>query len=87
MKKESVERLAVSIPVLVTNPKNLNEVFETVKTIGRITKQENRAEIMVRSLKKRADRDHSGLFALVPAQGFFADQRTSFDHRGQRHFS
>ena len=54
--KRSVERLAVfKIPVLITNPKNLDEVYETVKTIGRITKQENRAEIMVRSLKKRAD--------------------------------
>jgi iron complex transport system substrate-binding protein len=54
--KGSVERLAaLKIPVLVTNPKNLDEVFEVVKTIGRITRQENRAEIMVRSLKKRAD--------------------------------
>ncbi|MBI4766408.1 MAG: cobalamin-binding protein [Deltaproteobacteria bacterium] len=54
--KESVERLAVfKIPVLITNPKNLDGVFETVKTIGRITKQVHRAEIMVRSLKRRAD--------------------------------
>jgi iron complex transport system substrate-binding protein len=55
--RESVERLAVfKIPILITNPKNLNEVFETIKTIGRITKQENRSEIIVRSLKKRTDR-------------------------------
>ena len=55
--KGSVERLAFfKIPVLITNPKNLEEVFETIKTIGRITKHENRAEIMVRSLKKRSDR-------------------------------
>jgi iron complex transport system substrate-binding protein len=54
--KRSVERLAVfKIPILITNPKNLDEVFETIKTIGRITQQEHRAEIMVRSLKKRAD--------------------------------
>ncbi len=54
--KESVERLAVfKIPVLITNPKNLDGVFETVKTIGRITLQVDRAEIMVRSLKRRAD--------------------------------
>jgi iron complex transport system substrate-binding protein len=54
--KGSVERLAVfKIPVLITNPKNLDEVFETIKTIGRITKEEHRAEILVRSLKKRAD--------------------------------
>ena len=86
--KESVERLAVfKIPVLITNPKNLDGVFETIKTIGRITKQENQAEIMVRSLKKRADSDHSGLFTLIPAQSFFADQRASSDHSGQRHLS
>ncbi len=55
--KGSVERLAVfKIPVLVTNPKNLGEVFETIETIGRITKQSHRAETMVRSLKQRADR-------------------------------
>ncbi len=55
--KESVDRLTFfKIPVLVTNPKNLNEVFETVKTIGRITRQENRAESIVRSLKQRTDR-------------------------------
>jgi len=55
--KESVERLAAfKIPVLVTNPKKLNEVFDTVKTIGRITQQQKRAESLVRSLKQRTDR-------------------------------
>ena len=54
--KGSVDRLAVfKIPVFITNPKKLDEVFETIKIIGRITKQEKRAENMVRSLKKRAD--------------------------------
>jgi iron complex transport system substrate-binding protein len=54
--KGSVDRLAVfKIPVLITNPKNLDEVFETIKIIGRVTKKEKRAENMVRSLKKRAD--------------------------------
>ncbi len=55
--KGSVERLAAfKIPVLVINPKNLNEVFEAVKTIGQVTLKENRAEKLIRSLKKRADR-------------------------------
>jgi len=55
--KGSVERLAgFGIPVLVTNPKNLNEVYETIETIGRMIKQEPRAVDLVRSLKKRADR-------------------------------
>jgi len=55
--KGSVERLAAfKIPVLVTNPKNLDEVFEAVKTIGQVTQQENRAENLIRSLKKRANR-------------------------------
>ncbi len=55
--KGSVERLAgFGLPVLVTNPKNLNEVYETIETIGRVVKQENRAVGLVRSLKKRADR-------------------------------
>jgi iron complex transport system substrate-binding protein len=53
--KGSIERLAVfKIPILVTNPKNLDEVFETVKTIGRITQKGPQAEIIIRSLKKRA---------------------------------
>jgi iron complex transport system substrate-binding protein len=55
--KGSVERLAAfKVPVLVTNPKSLNEVFEVVKTIGHIVKQEDRAENLVRSLKNRANR-------------------------------
>jgi iron complex transport system substrate-binding protein len=55
--KGSVERLMdFRIPVLITNPRNLDEVFETVKIIGRVTKQEPRAEIMVHALKQRADR-------------------------------
>lgn len=55
--KGSVERLAgFGIPVLVTNPKNLNQVYETIESIGRVTQQAQGAEDLVRSLKKRADR-------------------------------
>jgi len=55
--KGSVERLAAfKIPVLITNPKNLDEVFEAVKIIGHITKKENRAKNLIRSLKKRSNR-------------------------------
>ena len=73
--KGSVERLAgFGIPVLVTNPKNLNEVYETIETIGRVLKQENRAVDLVRSLKKRADRIIRACSPFVPSQGFFADQ-------------
>jgi iron complex transport system substrate-binding protein len=53
----SVERLlGFGIPVLVTNPKNLNQVYETIRVIGWVTKKEDKAEILVRSLKQRADR-------------------------------
>lgn len=55
--KGSVERLVgFGIPVLVTNPKNLNEVYETIETIGRKVQQTHRAEGMVRVLKIRAER-------------------------------
>ena len=40
----------------MTNPKNLNEVFETVRTIGRITRTEKEADRMVVLLEQRADR-------------------------------
>jgi iron complex transport system substrate-binding protein len=53
----SVERLlGFGIPVLVTNPKNLNQVYETITVIGWATKKEDKAESLVRSLKQRADR-------------------------------
>jgi iron complex transport system substrate-binding protein len=55
--KGSVERLLrFGIPVLVTNPKNLNQVYETMMAIGRVTGQTERAAALVRSLKKRSDR-------------------------------
>jgi iron complex transport system substrate-binding protein len=55
--KGSVERLVnFGIPVLVTNPKNLNEVYETIETIGRKIQKGPRAMDLVQSLKKRADR-------------------------------
>ena len=55
--KESVERLVrFDLRVLVTNPKNLNEVFETIRTIGRMTRTENEADRMVGLLEQRAER-------------------------------
>jgi len=54
--KDSVERMvSFGIPVLVTNPKNLNEVFATIKKIGKMTKKEDQADILVQSLRKRVD--------------------------------
>jgi iron complex transport system substrate-binding protein len=55
--KESVERLVrFDLRVLVTNPKNLNEVFETIRTIGRMTRTEKEADRMVGLLEQRAER-------------------------------
>lgn len=55
--KRSVERLVqLGIPVLVTHPRNLTEVFETILQIGRVTRTEAQAQILVRSLRVRADR-------------------------------
>ncbi|MEW6186025.1 MAG: cobalamin-binding protein [Thermodesulfobacteriota bacterium] len=55
--KGSVERLAAfHIPVLVTNPRSLDETLETIRVIGRATQTEKKAEPLVHSLKKRADR-------------------------------
>jgi len=54
--KGSVERIrSFGIPVLLTNPRNLNETYETIRTVGRITLREKRAEELVLSLKKRAE--------------------------------
>ena len=54
--KDSVERLVkFGIRVLVTNPKNLPEVFKTIQTIGRVTGREKQALSIVASLQKRAD--------------------------------
>ena len=70
----SVERLlGFGIPVLVTNPKNLNQVYETIRSIGRVTRKEEKAETLVRSLKQRADRiilacsklDHPRVFLQI----------------------
>ena len=73
--KGSVERLAgFGIPVLVTNPKNLSQVYETIESIGRVTKQAQGAEDLVRSLKKRADRVIEACSGFVTSQSFFADQ-------------
>ena len=55
--KRSVERLVqLGIPVLVIHPRNLPEVFETILQIGRVTRTEAQAQILVRSLRARADR-------------------------------
>ena len=55
--KGPVERLVeFGVPVLITNPKKLVDVFETIRTIGRITKKEKKAEILIGSLQKRMDR-------------------------------
>ncbi len=55
--KRSVERLVqLGIPVLVIHPRNLPEVFETILQIGRVTRTETQAQILVRSLRARADR-------------------------------
>jgi cobalamin transport system substrate-binding protein len=54
--KDSVERLVkFGIRVLVTNPKNLPEVFETIQTIGRVTSREQQALAIIAALHKRAD--------------------------------
>jgi iron complex transport system substrate-binding protein len=55
--KGSVERLlGFGVPVLVINPKNLTQVYETMMVIGRVTRKVEKAEALVRSLKKRSDR-------------------------------
>lgn len=55
--KGSVERLlGFGVPVLVTNPKNLDQVYETIRVVGRATRQGEKAEALVRSLRNRADR-------------------------------
>lgn len=54
--KGAVDRIAgFRIPILVTHPRNLNETYETIQIIGRVTRQGPRAEKLVRSLRKRAD--------------------------------
>jgi iron complex transport system substrate-binding protein len=63
--KGSVERVAAfNIPVLVTNPKNLDEIYETIRTIGRVTKEEKKADQLVHSLRKRAERVIAASFSL-----------------------
>ncbi len=54
---EAVTRLVrFGVPVFLTNPKNLEEVFETIKEIGRITLAGREAGLVVDSLRQRADR-------------------------------
>jgi iron complex transport system substrate-binding protein len=55
--RDSVERLVrFGVRVFLTNPKNLSEVFETIRAVGRMTRREPQAHSLVVSLEQRADR-------------------------------
>lgn len=55
--REVVKRLVqFRMPVFLTNPRNLEEVFQTIRGIGRITRTESRADSVAKALRQRADR-------------------------------
>jgi iron complex transport system substrate-binding protein len=55
--KGSIDHLAgFHLPILITNPKTLDEVFKTIQVIGRTTREEKRARNLVETLRKRAYR-------------------------------
>lgn len=55
--RKAVERLdRFRVPVYITNPRNLEEVFQTILAIGRITRREAPAARLARTLRQRADR-------------------------------
>jgi iron complex transport system substrate-binding protein len=55
--RKAVERLdRFRVPVYITNPRNLEEVFQTILEIGRITRREGQARTLARDLRRRAER-------------------------------
>jgi len=53
-KKETVEQMErVGFPVYVVNPASLDEIFETVFNIGKITGKDNLAKKLVHNLRER----------------------------------
>ncbi len=55
-KKEMIEQLKrIGFPVYMINPANLEEIFEMVLDIGRITGRDNAAKDLVHSLRERVN--------------------------------
>ncbi|MDO9528542.1 MAG: cobalamin-binding protein [Syntrophales bacterium] len=71
-KKETIEQLErIGFPVYMINPASLEEIFEMVLDIGRITGRDNVAKDLVRSLRERVSTVVSQTACLKKPRIFF----------------
>jgi iron complex transport system substrate-binding protein len=59
------------IAVYVTNPKNLDEVFRSMKNLGELLDEQKRAESVITELQRRAEKVETATKQLKPLRVFY----------------